>query len=190
MAKMSVLIPFDPPSTPIVWKKGFYTDRKGFVFTTRIDTASLSPVSSSSFKNYVLNYKKRSVKRMKVFLAESERMDVKVTQILEKLKEAGVVLEKVSGDKDELEKISNWRKKPKSFSLQMDFKRGTTELVGTLKVTPATVKLFLCDPTIEFRLPIFSASFYRTLIFKDNSLAAMVKGVKVSAKNFETEYAI
>lgn len=165
-----------PAPTITKWKRGYDVDRKGFSYATNINMTDSTVVSPKDMTKFVLAYKQRAVKRMRTFLSESERMDTKLAAIFSKLQENGVTLDSAEISGHELERLLNKRKRSKALSMSLAFTKEGMKLEGTLKITPASIRLWLVSSTIHFEAPMYSIVYYRNLIFRDNSLATMVKG--------------
>lgn len=129
------------------------------------------------------SYKKKAVTKMKRFYVESTKMDSKLPRLLEATRAAGLIIDKIVINSYEEECLLNYRKKTRALTFQVEAHRDHYTFNGALTVTPASMKLILNSPELNsirtktgFSLPHFQASYYRTLVIKDNYLPAIIAG--------------
>lgn len=131
----------------------------------------------------VQTFKKKAVRRLKVFHEESQKMDKKFVELVQKAESLGVKITSISKNSVFIEDLKNYRKKSKSCTFDVEAMREGYLLNGVLGVTPASMHLELnCytlkQPTTQsgFPLPLLKITYYRTLNVRDNWLPALVAG--------------
>lgn len=132
----------------------------------------------------VSSFKKKTVRRMKAFYEESQRMDKKFPELVAKAKELGIEIVKITANSVNVEDVKNGRKKNKGgFSFDVLATREKYRLEGQLAVTPASMRLELNSPQLNgvrtksgFPLPLLKITYYRTLNVRDNWLPALLNG--------------
>lgn len=179
--------PVKPRKIKRIYRKEFYSDKRGFVYATRADITDYKTLSADEFGSFVQKYKTKAVRRMETFLKESKRMDEKITMCFDKLRDVGVVYSGSEMTPEMLQRLTVPQKRPKAIKFLLNFEKDGEKLMGNLLISPASVKLFVSSPSIDFNLPLYSITFYRNLIFKDNMLVALVKGTRVDPSRYELD---
>ncbi len=143
-------------------------------------------------EKHILFFKKKATKRMKAFFEESCRMDKKFPEMLAKCQELGITLTQIQTTDVNTEDLMNGRKKTKGLSFNVEAIRQGHQLRGFLTVSPASMRLELNSDTLRgprtqsgFQLPIFRATYYRTLNIRDNFLSSLVGGGTQGAVELE-----
>lgn len=152
-------------------------------------------VSTLDALNLVSSYKKKAVARLKTFYAESQRMDKKLSELLEKVKALGIIIDKITINNVDAENVVNYRKRSKTLTFNVEARRDGYALHGNLTITPASMKLELNCSDLRrittkngWYLPLLKVSYYRTLNVKDNYLASLVGGGKPSFTDIEVDF--
>jgi hypothetical protein len=149
----------------------------------RREKAANTSYTSREILPFVASYKKKATARMKVFYAESQRMDKKLPELLKKAESLGVFVEELTFNEVDKENLHNYRKKTKSISFNVLARRDSYKLEGILNITPASMQLVLnCSELKQIRtkngfgLPLIKITYYRTLNVRDNYLSSLIGG--------------
>ena len=141
-------------------------------------------------------FKKKAVRRMKGFYEESQRIDKKLPEMLEKATACGFIIDKIEANTYITSQLNNYRRKTKNVSFTILAHRDDYVMEGTISITPASMQMELrCDALkavttkTGWHLPLFKMTYYRTLVVHDNYLAALVGGANPHARKYTTSTA-
>ncbi len=147
------------------------------------DLSPILTVDATAALKVVQVYKKKAVTRMKTFYAESQRMDKKLPELLEKVESLGFHIGSITLNEYDKMCIANYRKKTKNVTFAIEATRDGYKMNGHLLISPATMHFTLnCNELHQvttkngFGLPLLKISYYRTLNVRDNYLASLLKG--------------
>lgn len=121
-------------------------------------------------------YKQRMVLRMERFHFEAKRMDKKVKEIHKALANLGVVITKTVVTKRNVDLVTHHRKRSKGLLLTIEAYRERLRLKGSMRITPASIRLGLVADGWAYEKPTFEVVYYRSMVVRDNLLATMVHG--------------
>jgi hypothetical protein len=161
---------------PGVRKKAFYKER------ARHDRAPEKEIDMKQANKLVAAFKKKAVARLKIFYAESQLMDKKVTAMIEKAESLGYYIDKLELNSVDEEYILNYRKRTKGIALEIKGHRDHYQFTGKLTITPASMLLRMNCPDLRriytkggYALDHFRINYYRTMNISDNYLAGVVR---------------
>lgn len=142
-----------------------------------------APIVEVNLNKLTAAYQKKMVARMKIFYAEARRMDSKLPKLIEKVGELGYVIDKLTMNSYDVERLNNYRRRSNVLQLDVVAHRNAYEFTGWLTVSPASMRLVLNCSKLKkvitpsgWSLPHLKIAYYRTLNVKDNYLAALVGG--------------
>lgn len=162
---------------PVEYRTVYTVDKRGQrAWKNEVPISDYRDQTKKELEATLSLFKKKAVKRLKTFYEESKRSDKKVEEIFKKLAENGIELVATSIVARDLESAHNGRKRPKALSTYLTFKKGEMTFSGSLIITPCVVRLYLCSPQVEYNHPVYSIVYFKNLVFRDNTLAAFVKG--------------
>ena len=134
-------------------------------------------------KKLVSTFKKKAVSRLKIFYAESQRMDTKVDGLLAKAESLGFIIDTFAMNTVDEEYVLNYRKRTRGLVFEVKGHRDHNQFEGKLTVTPASMLLRLNFPSLKtiytksgFALSHLQINYYRTMNISDNYLAALIGG--------------
>jgi hypothetical protein len=161
----------------------------------RRNSAPDKPLTVVAAKKLVGTFKKKAVSRLKTFYAESQRMDTKVTEMLEKAESLGFIIDSFAMNSVDEEYVLNYRKRTKGLVFQVIGHRDYYQFDGKLTITPASMLLRLNCPKLKtiytksgYALSHLQINYYRTMNISDNYLAALVGGGTVEVETAEVPF--